>query len=583
MKMKNLSVRKKLTLNILILTISLLVAALIALVLIVTSYNKLLYQSVAMSFANSAENISADLSTIEALSSTVVVDETVQSYLSRAKDTGDFADVKNATRVLYNTLTSYYQQFNYTHISYMGIYNDSLSAKTYVNQAAQLPDDIIEELTKAAIGQHSQPIWITKYSDTYGLFVVREIRRINRLDSLGVCIICVDVEAMTADAAAGIGSQGEIAYMLYSEQNDFHWSKNFSNEAMMIARNEWLKPYEIVTMDKERYFAVKSRIDRMDWNYVCFIKYNTVYNAIITARNIFIGILVFSSTLAVFLSFRFITSLTRHLDNLMIKIKKFGEVQEPVNVIEYDYSQRQDEFGAVHQHFDDMVHQISTLINVNYRNELLKKEAELKTLEMQINPHFLYNTLESINWLAKGAGVPRISEMTESLGRLLSISLDQHARYLTIENELEFVRCYITIQNNRFEEQLDFSLQIESENRDEILRQLIPKLAIQPLVENAIHYGLEEITEICRIIIHLYRHHNSIWIDVKNSGSQFEEGVLAKLKSGEVCPGGFGIGLLNIDSRLKLSFGPEYGIWCFNEEEYAVARIKLPLKGVVEC
>lgn len=581
--MINLSVRKKLSLNILMLTLSILAASLIALVLIVQSYNKLLYQSVAMTMNNSAQTISRDLSTIEALSSTIVVDETVQSYLSRAKDTGNFAHIKDATRVLYNTLTSYYQQFRYTHIAYMGIYSDSLSSKTYVNQSRQPPAHIIEELKNAGMGHNSQPIWVTKYSDTYGVFMVREIRRIDQLDSLGVSIICVDIDKLTKDAVAGIEFQDEIAYMLYSEQDKFYWSKNFSEEAMSIARNERMDSYAIVNMDGERYFAVKSEVAALNWNFICFIKYNAVYNAIMTARNIFIGILLFSSTLAVFLSFRFITSLTKHLDRLMIKIKKFSVKQEPIDIVEYDYSKRTDEFGVVHQQFDQMVNQISTLINVNYTNEILMKEAELKALEMQINPHFLYNTLESINWLAKGAGVSRISQMAESLGMLLSTSLDQKTRYVTIEKELEFVQNYMTIQNNRFEEELEFTLQVQEENQEELLKQKIPKLAIQPLVENAIHYGLEEISQVCQIYIQVYGHMDCVRITVKNTGSQFEEDVLEKLKNGEVSPSGFGIGLLNIDNRLKLSFGQVYGLQCFNEEDYAVAQITLPLKGVEEC
>lgn len=212
---------------------------------------------------------------------------------------------------------------------------------------------------------------------------------------------------------------------------------------------------------------------------------------------------------------------------------------------------------------------------VNYRNELLMKDAQLKSLEMQINPHFLYNTLDSISWRAKSVGEKQISLMVESLGSLLRVTLNQDTRNVAIREELKFVQYYVSIQKIRFEEQLQFSLDVQKD----LLEQKIPKLTIQPLVENSIHYALEENTETCMISISVRRHYDIICIDVKNSGSEFEEGLLEKLDIGETRPNGFGIGLLNIDRRLKLTFGEDYGLSCFNDGEYATARISLPWKG----
>lgn len=144
-----------------------------------------------------------------------------------------------------------------------------------------------------------------------------------------------------------------------------------------------------------------------------------------------------------------------------------------------------------------MSERIHHLIQVNYVNELWKKDAQFKALEKQIQPHFLYNTLESINWRAKSAGVPDISNMVNALGSLLRASLTEDNGNWTLKKELDVTSSYITIQKYRFEEHLDYHLDCAPL----LLDAHIPKFTIQPLVENAIHYGLEENDEICHIIV----------------------------------------------------------------------------------
>ncbi len=576
-KLKNLSVKKKLftitSLTIILLTLGFL----LALSIIVHYYDRSLYQSAATYLSYSANNISNELNTIEALSSAVVVDETIQQTLAQVKDTGDLSQLKNANRVLYSSLASYYQQFKYNHLSYMAIYNHSFYTKTYTKQSLQLPNGVLDELLNSAKDQNSKAVWITKYSGTSGLFIIREIRRVGKLDTLGVLIICVDIGSLTADAADFASYYGDVSYILSQNDEIINWNQNFSNKDIQKIRSRLDEPYAILNLSQGQYFTVSSIIPGFNWEYLCLLPHSAVYQAIAAARYIFFIILVVSVLLSILLSLRFISSQTKHLDNLMKKIKSFGESVEQLPDAGYDYTDRNDEFGIVHKNFDKMAEQISTLINVNYRNELLVKDAHLKSLEMQINPHFLYNTLESINWRAKFIGERQISQMVEALGSLLRVTLNQNTRNVTIREELAFVQYYMTIQEIRFERQLQFSLDIQ----EDLLEQLIPKLTIQPLVENSIHYALEETTEICIISISVRRNCNIIWIDVKNSGSEFEDGLLEKLDSGETRPNGFGIGLLNIDRRLKLTFGETYGLSCFNEDAYAIARISLPWKG--EC
>jgi len=262
-----------------------------------------------------------------------------------------------------------------------------------------------------------------------------------------------------------------------------------------------------------------------------------------------------------------------HFHGLLSKMDKFGKNENLVPTNNHIYDNRKDEIGILHNQFDKMVLKIQQLIEENYVNEILAKDAQIKSLENKINPHFLYNTLETINWRAKAIGEKEISSMVEALGALLRITLSQKETTTTLEHELQIVRNYITIQKIRFEERLSYI-----ENVDENILQIeLPQLTIQPLVENAINYVLEEFIDTCCIAITTETLENTVYIRVTNNDSQFEENLLEKLQNNEIKPHGFGIGLLNIHKRLQLIFGVNYGLELYNpDESHAVAQITVP-------
>ena len=249
---------------------------------------------------------------------------------------------------------------------------------------------------------------------------------------------------------------------------------------------------------------------------------------------------------------------------------------------DYDYSHRKDEIGLLHTNFDSMAQKVDTLIEENYVNELLKKEAQIKSMESQMDPHFLYNTLDSINWRAKAMGAKDISQITTSLGNLLRVTLSKKNNIFTIREELCVLENYITIQKLRYQKRLQYCLDIP----EELLDCEIPKLTIQPLLENAVRYGLEEISETCFISVCAQDQGETITIEVKNNGSYFEEGLLDKLLSQEILPHGLGIGIINIHKRLQLTYGSQYGLRFYNMEddltgeEYAIAQVIMPKRKI---
>ncbi|MCY8278408.1 sensor histidine kinase, partial [Bacillus inaquosorum] len=195
------------------------------------------------------------------------------------------------------------------------------------------------------------------------------------------------------------------------------------------------------------------------------------------------------------------------------------------------------------------------LMEENVEKQLIIKETELKALQAQINPHFLYNTLESINWLAKANQQKQISKMVESLGFLLRNSIHMEKDTVTIQEEADIVLHYMTIQRFRFEERLNFTLDID----EEVKHCLIPKLTLQPLAENAIQYALEPFTRPCAIRLQAKKTKNCVCITVEDNGPGMDERILET-------SGGRGIGLWNIRERIRLTFGESYDLHIQSEQ-----------------
>ena len=231
--------------------------------------------------------------------------------------------------------------------------------------------------------------------------------------------------------------------------------------------------------------------------------------------------------------------------------------------------------GRLHVQFDSMAERIKELIQNNYVSELLRKDAQLKALEMEINPHFLYNTLSAINWRAKAIREQEISVMVEALGHILRTTLSKQELSYQLADELELVNSYIAIQKIRYEDRLEFVCQVDAD----VIREFqLPKLVIQPLVENAVNHALENTCDVCRIELNITQGEQQLCIQVRNTQSQFEEDLLERLQKGEIKSEGLGIGLLNVEKRLLLFYDSQVDFKLYNSEDMAVVEILLPVE-----
>lgn len=539
------------------------------------AHQKVLYQTVASSLSFSAKELDNHLDVISTMADMVLADNTMQKNLGILKDTEQIQERTVAYKAIYGMLNEYYFNFRKNNIRYMSLYQGNFSIHTHIINKEQLPDSIRRDLIARAEAGKGKTILVTDYSDQYGLFMVKNIRRTQflKLDSIGSLIVNIDMNQLIDSSTDSSHLYESADYILYDGGNLIYHSSAFTAEDPSVVSKISLSRYGLFQSVGKYYFYVRQALPNYNWDYVCIIPYDNISASLKKSFRFSFFITIIAVISSSILSSALIDSIIRHFNNLLLKMKNFADGQKDAINISYDYTGRTDELGILHTRFDQMVNEVNELIQNGYLNEILRKEAQLKALENQMNPHFLYNTLESINWRAKSVGAKDISSMAENLGTLLRITLDQKNKEVPLRRELELVQCYMTIQKFRYEDRLEYKVTVP----DDLYSCCVLKLTLQPLVENSIRYGLEENTEGCFIHILAERSSDVLYVYIKNNGSVFEDQLLEKLKTNQISPHGFGIGLLNILQRMQLTYGEEYGLTLYNENEQAVARLAFPL------
>ncbi|HEY5466082.1 MAG TPA: sensor histidine kinase, partial [Clostridia bacterium] len=205
--------------------------------------------------------------------------------------------------------------------------------------------------------------------------------------------------------------------------------------------------------------------------------------------------------------------------------------------------------------FRQLMLRIDSLIDEDISKQVLLADMRYKSLQQQINPHFLYNTLETVNWKAIEHGETEISVIVRSLSGLLRSAIGGPDT-ITVAEDLRIAEDYITIQKIRFEERLDYVADVPAE----ALRGVIPHLTIQPIVENCVTHNLEKNAGVCRIRLAARIEKGQLCIVVEDNGKGIDPDHVRRVLSGQVPTSESGIGLKNIDERIKLIFGEDYGI-----------------------
>ncbi|MBA9084957.1 two-component system sensor histidine kinase YesM [Fontibacillus solani] len=271
----------------------------------------------------------------------------------------------------------------------------------------------------------------------------------------------------------------------------------------------------------------------------------------------------------------FIVLLTLLVSSIIRPIQSLRQVMKNVQkgdqYIRADES-RNDEIGDLGRSFNEMLVQL-------YRSEQEKKEIELKLVHEQIKPHFLYNTLDTIQWMAGDYGADNVVEMVEALSTYFRLGLGVGSPYIPLEQELYHVESYLHIQCVRYEEILDYELHYD----EELLQRNIIRFMLQPLVENAIYHGIKPLgDQKCTISIFAYKKDQNVVIKVENNGVMIPEQKLTQINQVLVednyDSSATGFGLYSVNHRIRLAFGAAYGLTVSSSGGITKMMIRIPLE-----
>ncbi|MCT4687268.1 sensor histidine kinase [Vallitalea sp.] len=265
-------------------------------------------------------------------------------------------------------------------------------------------------------------------------------------------------------------------------------------------------------------------------------------------------------TLAIFISIFISVLISR---SILYPIKKLVNTMHQVEEGNLDVSidiKNDNEIGELAKAFNLMTNRINNLVNQNKKVEKNKRKNELRALQAQINPHFLYNTLDSIIWMAESKNYKGVVIMTSALAKLFRISISKGAQYITVAEEIEHVENYLKIQKIRYGDHLDYHIDVE----EDIKQNKIIKLIIQPIVENAIYHGIKNVHGGGMIDISVKKYDNKILITIADDGVGMSQQEIKLLFSkNQELPKEKklgGVGVRNVDNRIKLYYGEDYGL-----------------------
>ena len=442
--------------------------------------------------------------------------------------------------------------------SYRNVVMDYSGLDWYKN-ALENPDDMIitGPNAHAFLDTDDQSISLSREIQSYEDGTFRGVILID-LNLNKIAEICESFQENTDSLFGILNEDGDVVYQK-GDSEDSLFQKEELKDLRSEIRNSTKNSFRADVGGKE-YLVTKRIMDNTGWCLVNMVPYSQILSdlwrtTLIMALAI-VGILVIT-----------LIGVNQILTNVIQPLKKLERHMKKVNlenlnekvVIDTD-----DEISHLAGKFNSMLERIENLKEQVVEEQEDKRKYELQALQAQINPHFLYNTLDSIIWMAETQDT-NIVPMTEALAKLFRISLNKGNEEILLKKELEHVKNYLIIQSMRYADKFTYDIQTE----DHVENCHVIKLIIQPIVENCIYHGIKKKRGSGHISIRAFRQEKNLIIKVSDDGCGMTEEIRSKILSDEIEPeniSGSGIGVRNVNERIQLRFGREYGISYESEE-----------------
>lgn len=339
--------------------------------------------------------------------------------------------------------------------------------------------------------------------------------------------------------------------------------------------------WKLIQLGNEKYYMIRKSIDSAKWQMISLIPRKEYRRQQIFIQ-VFQGIMIVMIT---FLAYGVAYLLSKHyVERLTNLNKKMNSLQSGnLNVqLPLDENEQGDEIEEVYRNFNFMIGEVRRLMQEHYNLGKNVQVSELRALQSQINPHFLYNTLDLINWMAIDYCASDIETIVWNLSRFYRLSLNHGKSIISIREELEHVQMYVNIENFHFDNAITYSTDVS----EDILELACLNIIIQPFVENAILHGIAEVPEIQKsnIEVTVFREGDDIVFHIKDDGIGMDAEQIRQIETGYMENTTKGYGIRNINFRIKLCFGDKYGV-TYNSSpgQGTTAHIRIPALGMEEA
>lgn len=372
--------------------------------------------------------------------------------------------------------------------------------------------------------------------------------------------ICNSFQEKQENFICIINDKGELVYEQQNGRERFAFDEKENRQELNTALGKTKESCFRLNYRGEKYLITRTDMKTTGWTLVSMVPYKSVMAETMAISGVMILAVAITLIVTLLLLNRVLTGVVKPLK----KLEKYMVQVNPDNMDQRMEILTDDEIGHLSMKFNQMMDRIRNLKEQVIEEQEDKRKYELQALQAQINPHFLYNTLDSIIWMAE-TNDSNIVAITEALAKLFRISLNKGNEEISLERELEHVKNYLIIQSMRYADK--FTYEISAEPGVERCRTI--KLILQPIVENCIYHGIKKKRGTGKITIRAYRREQNLIIEVSDDGCGMPEEICRKILSDEIESeniSGSGIGVKNVNERIQLRFGKKYGLSYSSEE-----------------
>ncbi|MBB6671373.1 cache domain-containing sensor histidine kinase [Cohnella nanjingensis] len=519
----------------------------------------------------SADALSLQLETIRNIGLSYFTDVSLQKYLDNPVSFEDKQYYRNKLEVQRMQIPTL------SNLTIVTLDQDQISSMYYYNQKLRsLMNDELMRVARLAAERDGAPLWTSSVATgrnsltpTPTISFVQQLKRVTSNEQHPVGYLKIDLDpAVIRHAFQGLRGEAANAYYIVDDAGTVVFAEDETEIGRSLAGDPLFVGYRqavaspaqaasfAVADDRASYIGLYRQLNLSGWVVLGKAPLNRVYEKVNRFRNTMLAIGLAAILAAMLLSSLISAGVTRPLKMLNKKMKQveMGDFDAFIEV------KGRNEFSTIQHSFNKMTAEIRHLITKVYETELLKKEAEIKALQSQINPHFLYNTLGTIDSLSAINGEMRIVHICQALGGMLRYNLNGGS-FATIREELNHLDQYLSIYVIRFAG--DFRYEIEAEPGTET--RTVPKFLLQPLVENAVIHGLEPKIGTKEVKIRIRFDGGELAFTIEDNGVGMASETLLRLQDRLCSPGGFvservsptraEIGLANVCSRIQTTYG----------------------------